>query len=79
MTKASALHGEFLMMICRDLLANSKSLQILFIPNLITNKGDQQIIIHVAMLENVCFSFSKRAAVTLLISPTCSLTVSRFA
>ena len=76
MTKTSALHGEFLIMTCRDLLVNSKSLQILFIPSLITNKGDQQISIHVAMLENACFS--KRVAVTLLISPTCSLAVSRF-
>ena len=65
------------MMICKNLLVNSKSLQILFIPSLITNEGDQQIIIHVAILENACFS--KRAAVTLLISPTCSLAVSRFA
>ena len=72
-TKASALHGEFLMMICRDLFVNSKSLQILFIPSLITNEGDQQIVIHVAIHENACFS--KRAAVTLLISPTCSLAV----
>ena len=77
MAKASALHDEFLMMICRDLLVNSKSLQILFLPSLITNKGDQRIIVHVAMLENACFG--KRAAVTLLISPTCSLAVSRFA
>ena len=40
-TKASALHGEFLMMI-------------LFIPSLITN-ADQQFI-HVAIHENACFS-----------------------
>ena len=64
MTKVSALQGEFLMMI-------------LLIRSLITNKEDQQIIIHVAIRENACFS--KRAAVTLLILPTCSLTVSRFA
>ena len=50
MTKVSALHGEFLMMI-------------LFIPSLITNEEDQQIIMHVAIHENACFS--KRAAVTL--------------
>ena len=64
MTKVSALHGEFLMIICRDLLENSKSLQILFIPSLITNEGDQQIIIpvHVAIHQNACFS--KRAAIT---------------
>ena len=43
----SALPGEFLMMI-------------LFIPSLITNAGDQQIL-HVAIPENACFS--KRAAV----------------
>ena len=76
MTKDSALHGEFLMMICRDILVNSKSLQILFIPSLITNEGDQQIIIHVAIRENACIS--KSAAVTSLISPT-ALAVSRFA
>ena len=52
MTKVSALHGEFLMMT-------------LLIPSFITNEGDQQIIIHVAINENACFS--KRAAVTLLI------------
>ena len=63
-TKVFALHGEFLMMI-------------FFIPSLITNEGDQQIIIHVAIHENACFS--KRAAVTLLILPTCSLAVSRYA
>ena len=63
-------------MICRDLLANSKSLQILFIPSLITNEGDHQIIIHVAIHENACFN--KRATVILLVSPTCSLAVSRF-
>ena len=53
-TKVSALQGEFLMMI-------------LLIPSLIviTNEGDQQIIIYVAIRENACFS--KRAAVTLLI------------
>ena len=48
MTKVSVLQGEFLMMI-------------LFIPSLITNEGDQQIIIHVAIHENACFS--KYAAV----------------
>ena len=52
MTEVSALHGEFLMMI-------------LFIPSLIINEGDQQIIIHVTIHENACFS--KRAIVTLLI------------
>ena len=77
MTKTSALHGEFLMMIRRDLLVNSKSLQILFIPSLVTNEKDEQIIIHVAIHENACFG--KRAAVTSLKSPTCSLAVSRFA
>ena len=65
------------MMICTDLLLNSKSLQILFLPSLITNEGDQQIIIHVAIHENTCFS--KSAAVTSSISPTCSLAVSKFA
>ena len=50
MTNVSALQGEFLMMI-------------LFIPNLITNEDDQQIIIHVAIHENACLS--KRAAVAL--------------
>ena len=56
MTKASARK-----------LVNSKSPQILFIPSLIviTNEGGQQIIIHVAIHENACFS--KRAVVTLLI------------
>ena len=38
----------------------------LLIPSLMTNEGDQQIIIHVAIHENACFS--KRAAHTLLIS-----------
>ena len=52
MTKVSALQREFLMMILR-------------IPSLITNEGNQQIIIHVAVHENACFS--KRAAVALLI------------
>ena len=52
MIKVSALQGEFLMMILR-------------IPSLITNEEDQQIIIHVAIHENACFS--KRAAVALLI------------
>ena len=52
MTKVSVLHGEFLMMI-------------LLIPNLITNEGDEQIIIHVTIHENACFS--KCAAVALLI------------
>ena len=65
MTKVSALHGEFLIIICRDLLVNSKSLQILFIPSLITNEGDQQIIIHVAIHQKACFS--KRVAVTFLV------------
>ena len=51
MTKVSAIQGEFLMMI-------------LLIPSLITNEGDQQIIIHVAIHENACFN--KRAAVALL-------------
>ena len=51
MTKVSALHGEFLMMI-------------LLIPSLITNE-EYQLIIDVAIRENACFS--KRAAVTLLI------------
>ena len=51
MIKASALQGEFLMMI-------------LLIPSIITNAGDQQFI-HVALRENVCFS--KRATVALLI------------
>ena len=51
MTKVSALQGEFLMMI-------------LLIPRLVTNEEDQQIIIHVAIHENACFS--KRAAVALL-------------
>ena len=39
-------------------------MMILLIPSLITNEGDQQIITHVALHENACFS--KRAAVTLL-------------
>ena len=52
MTKVSALQGEFLMMI-------------LLTPSLITNEKDQQIIIHVAVHENDCFS--KRAAVALQI------------
>ena len=47
MTKASALQGEF-------------PLMVLLIPNLITNAGDQQFI-HVAIHENA--SFSERAAV----------------
>ena len=47
MTKVSALQGEFQMMI-------------LLIPSLITNEGDQHIIIHVAIHENAYFS--KRAA-----------------
>ena len=38
---------------------------ILLIPSFITNEGDQQIILHIAIHENACFS--KRAAVTLLI------------
>ena len=63
MTKASALQGEFLMMM-------------LLIPSFITNAGNQQII-HVAIHENACFS--ERAAVASLILPTCSLAVSRFA
>ena len=45
-------------------------------PSLIANEGDQQIILHVAMHENACFS--KRATVALLILPTCSLAVSGF-
>ena len=78
MTKSSALHGEFLQIVWyANNLVNSKSLQILFIPSLIANEGDQQIIIHVAIHEIACFG--KRAAVTSLISPTCSLAVSRFA
>ena len=36
-------------------------MMILHIPSLVTNEEDQQIIIHVAMHENACFS--KRAAV----------------
>ena len=52
MTKVAALQGEVLMMI-------------FLIPSLITNEGDQQIIIHVAIHENACFS--KCAAVVLLI------------
>ena len=52
MTKVDALQGEFLMMI-------------LFIPSLINNEGNQQIIIHVAIHENACFS--KRVPVVLLI------------
>ena len=47
MTKASALQGEF-------------PLMILLIPSLITNAGDQQFI-HVAIHKNACFS--ERAAV----------------
>ena len=54
MTKVSALHGVFLMMV-----------GLLFIPSLITNAGCQQIIMHVAIDENACFN--KGAAVTLLI------------
>ena len=52
MTQVSAIQGEFLMMILR-------------MPRLQTNEGDQQIIIHVAILKNTCFG--KRAAVALLI------------
>ena len=52
MTKVSALQDEFLLMILRIL-------------SLITNEEDQQIIIHVTIHENACFS--KRAAVDLLI------------
>ena len=52
MTKVSAFQGEFLIMILR-------------IPSLITNEEDQQLIIHVAMHENACFS--KLATVALLI------------
>ena len=52
MTKVAALQGEFLMMV-------------LLIPSLINNEGDQQIIIHVAIHKNACFS--KRAPVILLI------------
>ena len=53
MTNISALQVEFLMMI-------------LFIPSLITNTGDQQIIhVGVAIHENACFS--ERAAVALFI------------
>ena len=52
MTKASVLQGEFLMII-------------LLMLSLITNEGDQQIIIRVAIHENACFS--KCAAVALLI------------
>ena len=51
MTKSSALRGKFVMMI-------------LLIPSLITNEGDQQNIIQVAIQENACFS--KRTAVALL-------------
>ena len=47
MTKASALQGEFLMMI-------------LLIPSFITNAEDQQFV-YVAIHENACFSV--RAAV----------------
>ena len=52
MTNASALLGEFLMMI-------------LLTPSLVPNEEDQQIITHVAIHENACSS--KRAAVALLI------------
>ena len=52
MTKVSVLHNEFLMMI-------------LLIPSLITNEGDQQIIMHVAIYKNACFN--KCGAVALLI------------
>ena len=38
-------------------------MMILRIPSLITNEGDQLIIMHVAIHENACFSM--RAAVTL--------------
>ena len=62
-TNFSALQGEFLMMI-------------LLIPSLKTSTGDQQII-DVVIRENACFSV--RAAVALLVQPTCSLTISRFA
>ena len=40
-------------------------MMILLIPSLITNEGDQQIIIDVAIHENACFS--ERAAFALLI------------
>ena len=52
MTKVFVFQGEFLMMI-------------LHIPSLVTNEGDEQIIIHVAIHEKACFS--KCAAVALLI------------
>ena len=47
-------------------------MMILLITSLITNAGDQQIVL-VAIHENTCFS--KRAAVALLIYPTSSLAV----
>ena len=52
MTKVIALQGEFVMMI-------------FLIPSFINNEGGQQIIIHVAIHENACFS--KRTPVVLLI------------
>ena len=48
MTKASALQGEF-------------PLMVLLIPSLVTNAGDQQFM-HVALHKNACFS--ERAVVT---------------